>query len=194
MCTTLLLMPVIPTLIFNSIMIQVGDWLWFSSMAARSQQVTFQRWRFFSQTRGLKVTSCKFSRLPAFLVHINWHESKPSWWKGNRAQETCRNLKALTVWWWTILYFTDSEGGSSDDMNNQLFRHWLQFFSSLPAVPLSLMFLFQVWLLKPLWLHFPRRNSPAQCVSQCQLWTTSCESLSWLFTVGDTHLDTQRSW
>lgn len=42
MCTTLLLMPVIPTLIFNSIMIQAGDWFWISSMAARSQQVTFK--------------------------------------------------------------------------------------------------------------------------------------------------------
>lgn len=78
--------------------------------------------------QGTEVTSCKFSLLAAFLVHIGWHERKPSWWKGKKAQENCRNFKAVTAWWWTIVYFTDSEGGSSDDMNNQLFLHWLRSF------------------------------------------------------------------
>lgn len=60
-------------------------------------------------------------------------------------------------------------------------------FSLLPTAPLFLMSLLQVWLLKPLWLHFPRRNSPAQC----QLWATCpashCHDYSrWQHTFGHT--------
>lgn len=68
------------------------------------------------------------------------------------------------------------------------------FCSPLPTVLLSLMSLFQVWLLKPLCLHFPRWNSPAQSVPVAVVSSMSCKSLSWMFTVGNTHWDTQRSW
>lgn len=67
----------------------------------------------------------------------------------------------------------------------------LGFFSLLPTVPLSLMSLFQVWLLKPLWLHFPKWNSPAQSVSQCQLWAahpaSHCHECSQLTAHTGTH-------
>lgn len=55
-------------------------------------------------------------------------------------------------------------------MNNQFFLNYFGLSSLLSTVPHSLIFLFQVWLLEPLWLHFIRRNNSAQYVSQCQLW------------------------
>lgn len=49
------------------------------------------------------------------------------------------------------------------------------------------MFLFQVWLLKPLWLLFPRRNSLAQCsvCPSCEqhiLWVTAMTIPRWQHT------------
>lgn len=51
-------------------------------------------------------------------------------------------------------------------MNNQFFLNYFGLSSLLSTVPHSLIFLFQVWLLEPLWLHFIRRNNSAQYVSR----------------------------